>query len=67
MQFEGRVIYAEQTPFLPLRRSITEIDRDEIVRQTLAEVENRMNAIPVNNTYNQAFKVVVKILRGMKP
>lgn len=61
------MIHAEQTPFTPLRRSLTEIDRDEIVRQTLREIEERMKAVSVNKTYGQAFKVVVKILHGMKP
>lgn len=61
------MIHAEQTPFQPPRRSFTEMDRDEIVRQTLREIETRMNAMKVNYTYQQAFKVIAKILRGMKP
>ena len=61
------MIHAELTPFTPLRRSLSETDRDEIVRQTLTEVEARMNALTVNNTYRGAFKVVSKILRGMRP
>lgn len=61
------MIHPEQTPFQPPRRGFAEIDRDEIVRQTISEVENRLNAVVVNPTYRAAFKVVVKILRGMKP
>ena len=61
------MIHAEQTPFKPPRRSLTEIDRDELVRQTLTELEERINAIHVNPTYRAAFRVVIKILRGMKP
>lgn len=61
------MIHAEQTPFAPLRRSLSEIDRDEIVRQTLVEIESRMMALNVNSLYRQAFKVVIKIIRGMKP
>lgn len=61
------MIHAEQTPFQPPRRSLTELDRDELVRQTLREIEERMESMSVNPTYRQAFKVVVKILRGMKP
>lgn len=61
------MIHAEQTPFQPPRRSLTDLDRDELVRQTIAEVEARMKSINVNHTYRQAFKVVVKILHGMKP
>lgn len=64
---EGGMIHAEQTPFQPPRRSFTEMDRDEIVRQTLREIETRMEATHVNHTYRAAFRVVVKILRGMKP
>ncbi len=54
-------------PFTPPRRSFTEIDRDEIVRQTLSELESRMGAMNVNKTYAMAFKVVLRIIRGMKP
>lgn len=61
------MIHAEQTPYVPPRRTLTEIDRDEIVRQTLREIEDRMKSVSVNKTYGQAFKVVIKILRGMKP
>lgn len=61
------MIFAERTPFRPPPRSLAEIDRDDIVRQTLKEVEARMNATSVNPTYRQAFKVVAKILHGMKP
>lgn len=61
------MIHAEHAPFTPPRRSFSEIDRDEIVRQTIAEIEVRMEATNVNKTYAQAFKVVFRILRGMKP
>lgn len=64
---EGCMIHAEQTPFQPPRRSFSELERDEIVRQTISEVEARLKTVNVNKTYAQAFKVVVKILRGMKP
>lgn len=61
------MIHPQQAPFAPARRSFTEVDRDEIVRQTITEIELRMNGVNVNHTYQQAFKVVIKILRGMKP
>lgn len=61
------MIHPEQTPYHPPRRSLTEIDRDELVRQTLTELESRLGAVHVNNAYRAAFKVVVKIMRGMKP
>lgn len=61
------MIHAEQTPFNPPVRSLSEMDRNQIVRETIIEIEKRMNAIGANHTYRQAFKVVVKILHGMKP
>lgn len=61
------MIHPELTPFQPPRRSFTEIDRDEIIRQTLAELRSRMDATHVNHTYRQAFKVVIKIMQGMRP
>lgn len=61
------MIHTEQAPFVPLRRSLTEIDRDDVVRQTLAEIESRLMVMNVNSLYRQAFKLVLKILHGMKP
>jgi len=61
------MIYPEESPFKPPPRSFTEMDRDEIVRQTLTEVETRLSSINVNHTYAQAFKLVSKVLRAMKP
>lgn len=61
------MLHAEQAPFTPPRRSFTEIDRDEIVRQTLAEAESRLSAMTVNALYRQAFKLAIKVLRGMRP
>jgi hypothetical protein len=61
------MIQAERKPFQPEHRYLTDIESDNIVRQTLEEVEARMAATHVNPTYAQAFKIVVKIMRGMKP
>lgn len=61
------MIQAELVPFTPLRRSLTDQDRDEIVRQTLKEAESRLTAMPVNALYRQAFKLAIKVLRGMRP
>lgn len=61
------MLHAEQAPFTPPRRSLTEVDRDEIVRQTLREVEQRLMTMTVNSLYRQAFKLVIKVLHGMKP
>jgi hypothetical protein len=60
-------IQAQHKPFRPEQRYLTDIERDEIVRQTLKEIEARMDATHVNPTYAAAFKIVKKIARGMKP
>lgn len=61
------MIQVEQSTFRPPQRSFSEMDRDEIVRQTLAEVERRIAALSVNATYRMAHKQVLRILHGMKP
>lgn len=61
------MIQVEQSTFRPPQRSFSEIDRDEIVRQTLAEVERRIGSLSVNATYRMAHKQVLRILHGMKP
>ena len=61
------MLHAEQTPFTPHRRTLSEVDRDEIVRQTLKEVEHRLTTMTVNSLYRQAFKLAIKVLHGMKP
>jgi len=57
----------QQMPFVPPRRSFTEIDRDEIVRQTLEEAAKRLEALRGNATYRRAFDISAKLLRVMKP
>jgi hypothetical protein len=61
------MIPVEQSKFKPPQRSFSEIDRDEIVRQTLKEVERRVLGMNVNPTYRMAHKQVIRILQGMKP
>lgn len=61
------MIEVERTTFKPPQRSYSEVDRDEIVRQTLKEVERRLAALSVNATYRMAHKQVIRILHGMKP
>jgi hypothetical protein len=61
------MIQVEQSTFKPPQRSFSEVDRDEIVRQTLKEVERRVSALSVNATYRMAHKQVLRILAGMKP
>lgn len=61
------MIRVEESTYRPPQRSFNEMDRDEIVRQTLKEVERRMSALNVNATYRMAHKQVLRILHGMKP
>jgi hypothetical protein len=61
------MIQVEQGQFRPPQRSLSEVDRDEIVRQTLKEAERRIWEQKGNSLYKQAWKVVVKILREMRP
>ena len=61
------MIEVERSTFKPPQRSYSEVDRDEIVRQTLREVERRISALSVNATYRMAHKQVIRILHGMKP
>jgi hypothetical protein len=61
------MIHVEQATFRPPQRSFSEMDRDEIVRQTLSEVEKRIKDQHGNTLYRQAWKVILKIVHGMKP
>lgn len=61
------MIQVEESTYRPPQRSFNEMDRDEIVRQTLKEVERRMSALNVNATYRMAHKQVLRILHGMRP
>jgi hypothetical protein len=61
------MIQVEKSTFKPPQRSYSEVDRDEIVRQTIKEVERRIAALSVNSTYRMAHKQVIRILHGMKP
>lgn len=54
-------------PFIPPRRSFTEMDRDEIVRQTLEEAAKRLQSINGNPTYKRAWEIAAQKLRLMKP
>lgn len=61
------MIRIEEHPFVPSARTLEEIERDDIVRRTLEEAERRILGTDTNTLYRQAWKVVIKILRGMKP
>lgn len=61
------MIHIEEHSFTPPVRTLEDIERDEIVRRTLEEAERRLTSQAGNSLYRQAWKVAVKILRGMKP
>lgn len=55
----------ESTFEIPVRR-LSDLEREDIVRQVLAEAERRILALDGNPTYRQAWKIAVKTLHGMK-
>lgn len=57
----------DQAPFIPPRRGFTEMERDEIVRQTLDEAVSRLQSLGGNPTYRRAFEISTKVLLRMKP
>lgn len=61
------IVIESQAPIIPPRRSYTEIDRDEIVRQTLEEAAKRIEGHGGNNLYRTAWRKAAMILRAMKP
>jgi hypothetical protein len=61
------MIQVEEQPFKPSVRTIQDIERDDIVRRTLEEAERRLLGTTTNTLYRQAWKVAIRILRGMRP
>lgn len=61
------MIHIEGRPFQPPAVAVHDLERDEIVRRTLEEVERRILSVDTNALYRQAWKVVIKILHSMKP
>jgi hypothetical protein len=61
------MIYITPDPFTASARDMSAIERDDIVRQTIAEAVNRINRQSGNATYRQAWKVAINILKGMEP
>lgn len=61
------MIQVAEQAFRPEQRSFSAIDRDEIVRQTLDEVERRLIYQQGNSLYRQAWKVAIRIMQGMRP
>jgi hypothetical protein len=56
-----------QLPIIPPRRTYTEIDRDEIVRQALEEAAKRVEAYNGNTIYQMAWRKAALLIRAMKP
>ena len=61
------IVIEPQTPIIPPRRSYSDIDRDEIVRQTLEEAAKRIEQRQGNAVYRSAWKIAAMLLRRMKP
>lgn len=61
------MIRAEANPFSPVVRNLSDIERDDIVRKTIAEGINRIDRQHGNPTYRQAWKIAINILKGMEP
>lgn len=60
-------LQTQRSPVVPPIRKLEEIERDDIVRATLSEAIRRLSSQHGNTTYRAAWKVAVKILRGMQP
>jgi hypothetical protein len=61
------ILIEAQLPITPPRRSYSEIDRDEIVRQTLEEAAKRIETYSGNKIYQTAWRKASLLIRSMKP
>lgn len=61
------VIIDAMDPITPPRRSYSELERDEIVRQTLEEAARRIEGRQGNAVYKSAWRTAAVLLRAMKP
>jgi hypothetical protein len=61
------VIKVDAFPIAPAVRSLSDIERDDLVRHVLEQAAKRVEAHGGNPTYVLAWKVAAKIIRGMKP
>jgi hypothetical protein len=61
------VIKVDADPISPPVRALSDIERDDIVRQTLEQAAARVEGHNGNPTYRLAWKVAARIIRGMKP
>jgi hypothetical protein len=63
----ARFIKIDVSRFLPVARTLPEIERDDLVRQTLEQAAIELEGQGGNPTYRMAWRVAAKILRKMKP
>jgi hypothetical protein len=60
-------LQTQRAPVAPPIRTLGEIERDDIVRATISEAVARLSKQHGNATYRAAWKVAIKILKGMQP
>lgn len=61
------ILIEAQTPIAPSCRSHDEIDRDDIVRQSLEEAAKRLENYSGNSIYRMAWRKAAMLIRAMKP
>ena len=63
----ARSLKIDVSKFLPITRTLPEIERDDLVRQTLEQGAIELEKQGGNPTYRMAWRAAAKILRQMKP
>jgi hypothetical protein len=63
----ARSLKIDVSKYQPLTRTMPEIERDDLVRQTLEQAAHQLECQDANPTYRMAWRAAAKILRQMKP
>jgi hypothetical protein len=63
----ARSLKIDVSKFLPITRTLPEIERNDLVRQTLEQAAYQLETQDANPTYRMAWRAAAKILRQMKP
>ncbi len=63
----ARSLKIDVSKFQPFTRTLPEIERDDLVRQTLEQAAHQLESQDANPTYRMAWRAGAKILRAMKP
>lgn len=63
----ARSLKIDVSKFLPIARTLPEIERDDLVRLTLEHAAHQLEDQDANPTYRMAWRAAAKILRQMKP